>query len=50
MHSLNLTWVVNLLPICLVNNKGDELPVLCKIILNKQTNKYESSGKMKPHG
>lgn len=44
-HTLSLTWVVNLLPIRLVNNQGDELPVLCKIILNKQTNRNESSGK-----
>lgn len=36
-HLSNLTWVVNLLPICLVNNQGDKLPVLCKIILDKIT-------------
>lgn len=43
-HRSELTRVVNLLPICLVNNEGDELSVLCKIILNKQTgNSHETN-------
>lgn len=47
-HKSNLTWVVNFLPICLVNNKGDKLPVLCKIVLDKQTDNSRYT-KAKPH-